>query len=133
MQKAHSSNPEANEKARRKLSQAPEPQNSHDLVGQSGVESPDLRVQTENDPSEDIVFENENPIWFWIEKESDNQTDKSTDDRYWESRGPITYQEVMVFIKMATTFEDKRYQSQMILWLMLHFPLGEKYICQFDK
>lgn len=79
------------------------------------------------------MLENENPIWFWIEKESENQTDRSIDDRYWESRGPITYQEVMVFIKMATTFEDKRYQSQMILWLLLHFPLTEKYICQFDK
>ena len=72
MQKSNSVNPEPAEKSIRKLSQAPESPDKLDLVDKSGVECPDLTGPNENDPSEDLVFENENPIWFWIEKESEN-------------------------------------------------------------
>lgn len=36
----------------------------------------------------------------------------------------LTYQEIMVFIKLINVFEDKRYQNQMILWLLIQFPMA---------
>lgn len=35
----------------------------------------------------------------------------------------LTYQEIMMFIKWINVFEDRRYASQMVLWLLLQFPI----------
>jgi hypothetical protein len=117
MQKSHSFNPSATRDTA---------DDAQDLIKQPEAELPELQASDVNGSSEDAEFEGENPIWFWIEKDTENRSDKSTTDRCWESKGPITYQEVMIFTKMVSSFEDKRYQSQMILWLMLHFPLNEQ-------
>ena len=39
----------------------------------------------------------------------------------------------MVFSKVIATFEDKKYQSQMILWLLLQFPLNNLHHMRFGK
>lgn len=48
-------------------------------------------------------------------------------NRYSEDKNEVddtlTYQEIMMFIKWIHVFEDRRYANQMVLWLLLQFPI----------
>ena len=68
--------------------------------------------------------------WFWIESDSSTANSNSS------LRGALTelnmpksvyqtlsYQEVLLFIKFVSTFEDEKYHIHMILQLISNFPL----------
>ena len=88
---------------------------------ESGQTEKDEQVQKQESLAEDTFTRaNEcDDMWFMIQRPS--------------SSTPFTYQEVMVFSKVIATFEDKKYQSQMILWLLLQFPLNNLHHMRFTK
>ena len=68
--------------------------------------------------------------WFWIESDSSTASSNSslrgalTDLNVQKSvYQTLSYQEVLLFIKFISTFEDEKYHIHMILQLISNFPL----------
>lgn len=95
-----------------------------------------LQIPSQESTSLAAAEAEDDSVWFQIEKEQDRGTSMSQSvtrmtHNLMEDR--LTYQEVMLFSKFVSMFEDKKNKNQMMFWLLLVNPISELQCCSVNK